>query len=476
MNEVRELTELLAQLDRRKQIYRLEYYKPYPKQMEFHNAIGRGTQTPAVQKALIAANQIGKTYCGAMEVAMHATGRYPDWFQGTRFPGAVEILVGSNTNETLRDICQRELLGDPADDKKLGTGTIPIDCIGKTTRKAGVPNAIDTISVKHVRGMNSKVYLRAYEQGFKKFMGIRFDVGWPDEEPPLDIWSQFLRATFAKQRSVLLMTLTPEEGMTQVVGQFMNDLKKGQALITATWDDAAHMTADVKEQRLAAMPAHEREMRSKGVPLMGSGLVFETPESEMVVEPFPIPRHFARINGVDFGWDHPFGAASLAWDRDADIVYIVSDYRESKAVPPIHIAAIKPWGAWIPCAWPHDGLNTEKSGGESLIQNYRDGLYCLPNKATNPPPPGLDEGRGDNAVEPPLLEMVERAQTGRLKVFKTCRHWLEEKRMYHRKEGKLVKLNDDVISASRYAYMMLRFAITEPVKARQQTRVGLRAW
>jgi phage terminase large subunit-like protein len=471
----REFTALMAQLSRRQQIYRLEYYKPYEKQIAFHNAVGRGSQEPAHQKMLMAANQFGKTLCGAMEVAIHATGLYPDWWKGKRYRSAVEILVGSNTNETARDICQKELLGDPTDDKKMGTGTIPIDRIGKVHRKNGVPNAVDSFSVKHVSGLNSKVYIRAYEQGFKKFMGVRFDVGWCDEEPPQDIWSQMLRATFARPNAVLLLTLTPEEGLTQVVAQFVNDLKPGQALCSATWDDAKHMTTEVKEQRLAALPPHEREMRSKGVPLMGSGLVFDIPESELVVEPLPIPRHWAQIIGIDFGWDHPFGAAKLAWDRDADIVYITADYRESKAVPPLHAAAIKPWGTWIPIAWPHDGLNTEKGGGETLIQLYRDeGLPCLLNKATNPPAPGKQEG--DNAVEPPLLDMVERSQTGRLKVFKTCRHWLEEKRMYHRKEGKLVKLNDDVISASRYAYMMLRYAITEPVKARHKSRVGLRNW
>jgi phage terminase large subunit-like protein len=480
MNELqvaKEFSGLLEQLERRKQIYRLEYYKPYPKQMEFHNSFGHRTQQPSVQKAFIAANKIGKTYCGAMEISMHATGRYPEWFKGVRFPRAVEILVGSNTNETLRDICQKELLGDPTDDKRLGTGTIPIDTIGKVTRKAGVPNSLDSVRVKHVSGGWSRIYMRAYEQGFKKFMGIHFDVGWADEEPPLDIWSQMLRATFAKRTSVLMMTLTPEEGMTQVVAQFMNDLKLGQAIVNATWDDAPHMTPEVREQRLAAMPPHEREMRTKGVPLMGSGLVFDIPENELVVEPIAIPRHWPQIIGIDFGWDHPFGAAKLAWDRDADIVYITADYRESKAVPAIHAAAIKPWGSWIPVAWPHDGLNTEKGGGETLIQLYREeGIPCLKDKATNPASPGKIDGQGDNAVEPPLLDMVERSQTGRLKVFKTCRHWLEEKRMYHRKEGKLVKQNDDVISASRYAYMMLRFAITEPVRTVHRSRQGMRTW
>ncbi|MCV5934662.1 terminase, partial [Escherichia coli] len=37
--------------------------------------------------------------------------------------------------------------------------------------------------------------------------------------------------------------------------------------------------------------------------------------------------------------------------------------------------------------------------------------------------------------------------------------FFEEFRLYHRDEnGKIVKLNDDVLSAVRYAYMMRRFA------------------
>src|SRR5574340_39067 len=474
-----ELAAAIAQLERRQETYRLEYYQPYPKQLEFHHAPGLQTGQLANQRALMAGNQIGKTYCAAMETAMHLTGRYPDWWKGHRFLRPVEILVGSNTNETARDICQRELFGDPTDERRLGTGTIPIDCIGKVTRNAGVPNAIDSAIVKHVSGGNSKVHIRAYEQGFKKFMGIRFDVGWCDEEPPIEIWSQFLRATFARPHAILYLTFTPEEGMTQVVSQFTNDLKPGQALITATWDDAKHMTEEVKQQRLAALPAHEREMRSKGVPLMGAGLVFPVSDEQIIVEPFEIPRHWRRIVGIDFGWDHPFGAAQLAWDLDSDVVYVISDYREAKAIPAIHAAAISKWGDWIPVAWPHDGLNAEKRTGSALIQAYRDEkINVLPWKATNPPGPGQKEGEGGNSVEAPLMDMLSRMETGRWKVFSTCKHSLEEKRMYHRdNNGKLVKLADDVISASCYAYMMRRHARTISVRAPQhRILVGARNW
>ena len=55
--------------------------------------------------------------------------------------------------------------------------------------------------------------------------------------------------------------------------------------------------------------------------------------------------------------------------------------------------------------------------------------------------------------------MLDRMQSGRWKVFANCGAWLEEFRLYHRKDGLVVKKIDDVISASRYAMMMLRFAV-----------------
>ncbi len=279
-----------------------------------------------------------------------------------------------------------------------------------------------------------------------------------------------MRSTFAKKKSLIMLTLTPEEGMTQVVAQLLNNIQKGQAVVTATWDDAPHMTPEVRANKLASIPEHERDMRSKGTPLAGAGVIFNIPDEKLLVDPFEIPKHWPRGIGIDFGWDHPFGGAELAWDRDADIIYVIADYRESKVLPAIHASVINKWGEWIPVFWPHDGLNTEKGTGEALIDQYRLAhVNVWHQKATNPPAPGDEEGEGGNSVEAPLLEMIERMHTGRWKVFKTCRIWIEEKRMYHRDLNmKIVKYADDVISASRYSYMMRRHWITPylTVKAR----------
>jgi len=78
----------------------------------------------------------------------------------------------------------------------------------------------------------------------------------------------------------------------------------------------------------------------------------------------------------------------------------------------------------------------------------------LPERAT------FDDGT--HGVEAGVSEMLQMMQTGRWKVFSNCVEWIEEFRLYHRKDGKIVKERDDVLSASRYALMMKRFAITKP--------------
>jgi hypothetical protein len=52
-------------------------------------------------------------------------------------------------------------------------------------------------------------------------------------------------------------------------------------------------------------------------------------------------------------------------------------------------------------------------------------------------------------------------ERGRFKVFSDVSNdWWEEFRLYHRKDGRVFKEGDDLMSATRYGLMMLRFART----------------
>jgi hypothetical protein len=65
---------------------------------------------------------------------------------------------------------------------------------------------------------------------------------------------------------------------------------------------------------------HEREARARGVPMLGSGRIFMTPE-DAITEPALeyIPAHWAKLWGIDPGIGHPFGAVLMLWDRDNDV-------------------------------------------------------------------------------------------------------------------------------------------------------------
>lgn len=412
-----------------------------------------------------------------MEAAIHLTGRYPDWWKGHRFLKPIAALAGGMTNESVRDIGQKEMFGDPAMESSVGTGSVPLECIGERTRKAGVPDAYDNVLVKHTSGGWSKIAFRAYEQGADKHMGFKIDLGWLDEEPPEDIWSQYLRGTLST-KGILYMTFTPEKGVTKVVYGFMNELRPGQSLIRATWDDAPHMNHDRREQMLMAIPLHQREMRSKGVPMRGTGLVYAVPEEEITTESIEIPAWWPRVCAVDFGIDHGFAAVWFAWDRDRDIAYLVDCWKASGEKVSEHVSQLNRRGHWIPVIWPHDGLNREKSSGKPLADVYREeGANMWHEQFNNPPSPGVEEGKGGNSVEFGIEHILHRMQTGRFKVVKTLGAWFMEWRDYHRDDGKIVKIYDDLMDATRYACLSMRHATTATFKVRKsEPPLGPRNW
>ena len=404
----------------------------------------------------MAGNQLGKTLAGAAEMAMHLTGEYPGWWGGHRFTRPITALAGSESYELTRDGVQRLLVGPPANEEEWGSGYIPARCITARTRRMGVSNALDSVTVKHVSGGASTLLFKAYEQGRGKWQANTVDYVWFDEEPPEDVYYEGITRTNAT-RGLIAVTFTPLKGMSSVVARYLLEDSPDRAVITMTIEDAEHYTPEDRARIIASYPPHEREARTKGVPSLGSGRIFPVEESAILVSPFEIPKHWPQINGIDFGWDHPFAAARHAWDRDNDCIYVTGEYRQREASPIIHAASIKPWGEWIPIAWPHDGLQHDKGSGEQLAAQYRaQGLNLTPERAT------FDDGT--NGVEAGVSDMLQRMQTGRWKVFSTCNAWMEEFRLYHRDDGKIVKERDDLISASRYGLMMKRFAEVKTAK------------
>ena len=68
---------------------------------------------------------------------------------------------------------------------------------------------------------------------------------------------------------------------------------------------------------------------------------------------------------------------------------------------------------------------------------------------------------GSNGLEAGVSQMLDRMRSRRPRVFSTLEPWFREFRLYHRKDGIIVKKADDLMAATRYGMMMRRFALSQ---------------
>lgn len=420
----------------------------YPKHLEFFRA-GRDHR----ERLVLAANRIGKTEgIGAYETTLHLSGRYPDWWQGRRFSGPITAWAAGDTGKTTRDILQLKLLGPPGD---FGSGMIPGELIASTRPKAGLPDAVEIIHVRHARGGYSRLNLKSYDQGRDSFQGTEQQLIWLDEEAPLSIYTECVLRTMETttfEGGLVMLTFTPINGYTETVKSFLEpepDTKK--FVITATWDDAPHLSEETKKELWNSIPPFQRDARAKGIPALGSGAIYPVPESEITVKPFEIPDNWPRAYGLDVGWNRT-AAVWGARNPANGVIYLYDEHYQGREEPSIHAAAIRARGEWIPGAIDPASRGRSQKDGVQLISAYSDlGLNIVP---------------ANNAVETGLAEIWQALVGGRLKVFSSLQNWLKEFRLYRRDEqGRIVKQDDHCQDACRYLWLTGRdLMITKPMK------------
>lgn len=456
----------LEKLQQLKSERKLFQYSPYQWQKDFHNCSAQHSE-----RMLMAANQVGKTHSAGAEVAMHATGLYPEWYEGKKFHKPKVIWVASKTNEDCRDIAQDKLLGGLDENGRInGTGLIPKSCIGKhKIRQAGIGDVIDYVDI--IWNENGKptdhkvrVQFKSYEQGWKKFQGRVVDLIWLDEEPDEQkVFTECIART-TTSGGLILVTFTPLSGRTDMVEYFLSG-DHNCYVKNATIHDAEHLSPERIEEMIKKYPSHERDARTKGIPMMGQGRVFSIDEETIKCAPFQVPDYFFQIIGIDFGWDHPNATSKLAWDRDTDILYVVDAEKQRERKHPEHAARIKGMGGDVygfktPVAWPHDGEN-RRDGVNMKTLYAAQGVSLLSDSAR------YDDDKGGPQVEEPIIqEVYERMVSGRFKVFNHLSDWFEEFRNYHRiikkqedrDTVKIVARRDDILKSTFYAVMMKRYA------------------
>lgn len=468
MPSIDEIYEGLKLAVERRRFRQIDFFKPYKKQAEFFE-MGAYKR----ERLYMAGNQLyGKTTAGAVETTCHLTGRYPDWWKGRRWDRPVTAWAVGESGALVRDVQQSKLCGEWSkahgpDAEDWGTGYIPREYLLDRTLGRGVQYGFDSITVRHITGGISTLGFKAYEQGRAKVQGKPLDFVWPDEEPPLDIYGELL-ARIAMTGGMVMVTFTPLNGMMRVVPRFINDdsaeAKRDRGVVKAGLRDVEGKTKEEVDSIIAGYEPHEREARINGEPLLGEGAVWEGINQDMIKMPFmplsEIPLEWRKLWGTDFGIGHPFAAVLATHDADTDIIRIVHEIRVKDALPAHHVMMMRATAAEPPMAWPKDGGDREQSSGEQLVTYYKTkgnqpGMNVRATHAQFP--------HGGYNTEAGVAEILTRMRDGRFFVSEHCTRWFEEFTGYHRKNGLIVKLNDDLMSATRIAVMDIRHAKACPL-------------
>ncbi len=427
------------------------YYKPNEIQKAFH-AAGK----KAKERLNMSPNRAGKSFSASAEIAMHLTGVYMEGWEGYQYHRPVSAWAAGKTFAETKDSIVKYYFGDG-----IKPGLIHPSLVIKSDW---------TDHIFHIRHIPtdgvSNVRFKTHKQGREAFQAATIDILHLDEEPESNVYSEGLTRTMSMSKDhygMVLLTMTPLKGTTPLLLRFLNyqdfddldengepiikratprEIVNSRYFITSTWEDVDFVTEEEKKRLKSGYAPHEIEARTKGIPSLGSGMVYPVPESSIVCDPFPIPDHWARGFGLDFGWKDPTAAVFAAHDRDSNKVYFYAEYGASFLSPQQHATNLLKLGAdWIPFAYDNSSHKQNDFDGRQLINLYREA--------------GIREGIAANkSRELGIQTVLQMMQSGQLFIFKNLFKLLTELRMYARDEqGRLRDGNDHYLDALRYFIM-----------------------
>lgn len=414
----------------------------YPQHIKFLNGSSK-----ANERLFSAANQVGKTLTGLYEVVKHATGDYPHWWEGKKFKRPTVGVLGADSWEHIRDGIQAKLFtGGDRGYLERGCGLIPKKILDQCTfrSKGQPPGVYSSMQIPHVSGGMSELRFRTYDRQ-EAWESMTLDYVILDEEPPRDIYTEAAMRVLAKNGTIAVC-FTPDSGLTETVLHFFKNERfeagaaDGKLITMVGWDDVPHMSAETKEARLQAIPEQLRDAKTKGIPYLGAGRVFQFDLDTFKVDPFPIPEHYLRVFAIDPGVQK----CAVLWaaiDPDTDVMYITDEFAGNYLSIYTVADAIKRHGQWIPGVIdPFYGTQCREST-KPIVDLYREtGLdiqLCTRHK--------------NNYKEGGIESIKVKFLTGKLKIFKSCSSLLNQLSLYHRNDkGKTGNTPDDFVDALRY--------------------------
>ena len=465
------------------------------------------------QIAIFAANQIGKTFGSCVLYAWDALGEYPEtvpvilgtrprdfkrwrlkegqWFEWglelraggvhvpvkrlmERRPLIVQRLVGnpllwasSYSGEKVKETMQQVLVGRFLEGVRADTPPlIPPDRIRAYSRAAGgVQGLLESFTVDREDGGLSEVVFKFASKGVQGYTGAAIDRGWADEIHPMAVIMEMVPRT-TRTGGTTIVTYTASDGETEL-SQFFQDPLQHEARKTyfeVTLYDATFYTPERHKEIADSYPAYQRHARVMGKVARGEGLVLPYSRGSLECDPFEIPQWWEHGAGMDFGrggeTGHPTAGVLVSRNPITGEYVIWAEYKSMEPSYLVNGAALlrmcKPWGSSGPCIpmhWPHDGNKMDPKTSTTTVQDYAEcglTMWEMSSRYVD----DVGGGQGDGAF---LTEFQTEIKLGKLRVFNTLSKWFEEQQAWHYKDGKIIDRKDDLMKATKTAWMMRRY-------------------
>jgi hypothetical protein len=442
----------------------------FPKHLEF---LAKGAEFDV--RIFIGGNRIIKTTTVHCELVWHLTGNYPTWFTGKRFEGPQDWWVCGKTKEKLAEIHQIGLLGK--DVKDFGTGLIPRDYLDLNTMTAADKQStrITKFRVRHKNGGWSNVEFKSYDAGAGAFVGTKRNI-LIDEECPLEVFTECSMRTAGG--CIMMVSLTPIDGLTPLISLLTNEkfvtgpVDESKWLTIAGWNDVPHLTEKWKANQKKILPEWEWKARSEGIPVIGSGRVYNLQEELIFINPqdpndqfhdqlkYGIPDHWARAFSLDFGFDDPTAILWWAQDPDTGTYFCYHESYLPSTEPAVHASVIKTMNEQAGYVIP--GVCDPSAGGGSKMRdgkNMREYYHTQYDIEMEPSKNDLFSG---------ITQVVDLMNQGKIKIFSTCVETKREYRNYRVEDGKL-RGDDHAMDCLRYFVLSGRFITKSKLEFLQES-------
>lgn len=287
-----------------------------------------------------------------------------------------------------------------------------------------------------------KIYIRSTENP-NVIEGMTLRWIWADEagQMKLDAWINF-QGRLSILKGKLFITTTPYT-LNWLYTDFYENWKKGTKdykVVQFRSKDNPYFPDEEYDRVKSTMDARTFRRRYDGMFEKMEGLVYEDFIPAIHTIP-PIALDFKEvICGIDWGFTNPAGIVVIGVTSD-DVYYIIDEfYKTNKTTQEIIERAKYFANQYNIRLWYPDPAEPDR-----LEEMKRAGLYPR------------DVKKGKDSVRVGIDRVSELFKQGRLKVFNTCKHTLDELSMYHypdpdsSNKEEPIKEDDHIMDALRYA-------------------------